>query len=308
MKDNVYLAGFLLGATALFLFGWEQLPGSEIVTWAVTFGATTSVAVLAMALYRVQMQLKESRHELARQEAEIHFARQVQLALFPRRLPECEGLEFRALCKPARGASGDYYDVITVEHRGVIFALADISGKGVSAAMLMANLQALLRNVAESALSLNRICDKLNAHLYQVTESNRFSTLFLAEWRPEESCLTYVNAGHQLPILKGSVEGLKLDTGGPPLGLFEGVTYESGEIRLEEGDLMALFSDGLTEARSDRDEEFGEDRLEELIDLHQTAELAELEKRIISAITTWSRGNLEDDMTLMLVRACKEGC
>jgi len=308
VKDNVYLTGFLLAAGLLFLFGWEQLPTSEIGTWAITFGATTSIAVLALALYRVQMQLRESRHELALQEAEIRFARQVQLALFPRQLPECKGLEFRALCKAAKGASGDYYDIITIEDRGVIFALADISGKGVSAAILMANLQALLRNIVESALPLNRICDKLNAHLFQVTESNRFSTLFLAEWRPGDRTLTYVNAGHQPPILKGSMESLKLDRGGPPLGLFDEITYESGEIRLEEGDLIALFSDGLTEARSEQDEEFGVKRLEKLIDLYQSQDLAELEERIVSAIASWSQGNLEDDMTLVLVRTRQEGC
>src|SRR5204862_6154762 len=133
-------------------------------------------AVLLVALYRVQLELKSSRHQLARKEAELSFALEVQQALFPRQLPDQHGLEFSGICIPARGISGDYYDVMQLPDGRLVFAIADISGKGISAAILMANLQAVLRTLAAANLSPCEICSRLNLHLLQVTDESKFAT------------------------------------------------------------------------------------------------------------------------------------
>src|SRR5262245_56643478 len=148
MRDKLFLAAFLLGAGVLLFLGRGLLQSSVIVTWGIAFGATTAVAVRGVLLYRFRLELEASRHELARTEAELSFARKVQQELFPRPLPDLGGLEFSAVCIPARGISGDYYDVVQLAGGELAFTVAYISGKGISAAILMANLQALLRVLA----------------------------------------------------------------------------------------------------------------------------------------------------------------
>lgn len=302
VRDNIYLLGFLLAAGLLFYLGRSELPASTLVTWGLTFGATTTAAVLLVSLYRVQVELKASRHELARKDAEINFARQVQKALFPRQLPANENLRFAAVCIPAQGISGDYYDILKTSDGRIIFGLADVSGKGISAAILMANVQALLRNLADSGLTLQEVAVRLNRHLCQVTDSNRFATVFLGDWKSGEMLLNYVNAGHQIPLLRGSRRGEALGAGGLPVGLFENVDYEMGEVRLQPGDLILLYSDGICEALSPSGEMFGEDRLEKLLDRLEGEPLESITKEIIAAVLKWTSGAAQDDMTLVVAR------
>ena len=302
-RDKAYLIGFLLGAGLLLFLGRDLLGGSVLVTWGLTFGGTMAVVVLMASLYRVRLELQASRHELAIKEAELGFAGEVQRALFPRQLPSRAGLEFAAICLPARGISGDYYDVLQLPDGRLIFAVADISGKGISAAILMANLQAVLRLVAETSQSPREVCARLNYHLYQVTDPARFATFFYAEWQPAERRLSYINAGHLPPVLLGSRRGQRLDQGGLPLGILGQSDYQAGHVPLESGDMLALYSDGITEATSSNGEEFGEDRLTTLIESHCREPLAEVQRRVLQAVRDWSGKEPEDDMTLLLVRA-----
>jgi serine phosphatase RsbU (regulator of sigma subunit) len=188
MRDKAYLVGFLLVAGFLLFLGRDLIQSSVMIAWGVTFGGTTVVAVLLVALYRFRLQLQASRLEIARTEAELSFALKVQQALFPRSFPQGYGLEFSATCIPARGISGDYYDVLEMADGRLVCAIADISGKGISAAILMANLQALLRVVASTCSSPGEICGKINYHLHQVTDSSRFATFFYADWNPASRC------------------------------------------------------------------------------------------------------------------------
>src|SRR5262249_10876746 len=148
-RDKLYLLGFLLGAGLLLFLGRDLLQSSIIVTYGLTFGGTTVAAVLLAVLYRLRLELRASQHELSRKEAELNFALEVQRALFPHQLPLDGGLQFSAVCIPARGISGDYYDVMELPDGRIVFAIADISGKGISAAILMANLQAVMRTLAQ---------------------------------------------------------------------------------------------------------------------------------------------------------------
>ena len=302
-RDKIYLAGFLVGAGLLLFLGRGLVQGSALATWGLTFGATTAVAVLLVTLYRVQLELQSSRRQLARKEAELSFALEVQRALFPRHLPVSNGLEFGAVCIPARGISGDYYDVMQFPDGRLVFAIADISGKGISAAILMANVQALLRTLSETGIPPAEVCKRLNHHLHQVTDESKYATFFYAEWNTAERRLSYVNAGHYAPVLLGSLGGRQLDEGGFPLGLFPGSEFQTGEVSLQPGDLLALYSDGLTEAASKNGEEFGEQRLKVEIEKRSGESLAEIQAGVLEAVRKWAGDELEDDMTLLMVRA-----
>jgi phosphoserine phosphatase RsbU/P len=306
-RDTLYLVGFLVGATLLIVLGRGLVQGSAVAAWGLTFGGTTAVVVLGAALYRVQLELRASRRLLARREAELSFALEVQRALFPRRLPSGGGLEFAGVCIPAHGISGDYYDVIQLPDGRLAFAVADISGKGISAAILMANLQAVLRTLGGTTDSPSEVCNRLNRHLHQVTDESKFATFFYAEWNPRDGRLRYVNAGHYPPIFLGLDNGLqngkKLDEGGPPLGLFRETAFQSGEVKLKPGDVLALYSDGITEATKNDGEEFGEERLKTVIAAEVSKPLREIQAAALKAVRSWSGSDPEDDMTLLIVRA-----
>jgi sigma-B regulation protein RsbU (phosphoserine phosphatase) len=303
MRDKLYLAAFLLAAGVLLFLGRDLLRGSVLVAWALTFGGTITVAILLVAVYRFRLQLEASRLELARSEAEISFALKVQQALFPRQLPQGGGLEFSAVCLPAKGISGDYYDVLQLPDGRTVFAVADISGKGISAAILMANLQALLRAVIPIYSSPSDICARLNQHLHQVTDASKFATFFLAEWSPQQRHLRYVNAGHNLPLVLGSRGGQPLDKGGLPLGVLPTTEYETGELPMISGDLVVLYSDGVTDAGMRSGQDFGLARLRALVSEHQNKPLPEIQARVLEAVRKWSGKEPDDDITLLLARA-----
>ncbi len=303
MRDKLYLIGFLLVAGLLLYLGRDVIRGSVLVAWALTFGGTATVAVLVVVLYRFRLELEASRHELARKEAEMNFALQVQQALFPHELPTACGLEFAATCIPARGISGDFYDVLPLADGRLVFSIADISGKGIPAAILMANLQALLRALAPGTLWPSEVCGRLNDHLHEVTDSSRYATLFYADWRRHENRLLYVNAGHNPPFLLSSDSRLSLIQGGIPLGVMPDSKFETGELTLSSGDLLVLYSDGITEAGLSSGSDYGEKRLVSLVASVKDRPLAEIQKTVIEAVRAWAGSEPEDDMTLVIVRA-----
>jgi phosphoserine phosphatase RsbU/P len=305
VRDKIYLIGFLLFAGLLLFLGRHLLPSSVLVTWVLTFGGTTVVGVLLVVLYRLQLKLRASRLELARKEAELNFALEVQRALFPRKLPRADGLEFSAVCIPARGISGDFYDVLTLPDGRFVFAIADISGKGISAAILMANLQAVLRTLAAASPSPSELCRKLNHHLHQVTDPAWFATFFYGEWHPADQRLCYVNAGHNPPILLSSCRTQRLDRGGVPLGMFAASEFETGHVSLQPSDVLILYSDGITEAATASGEEFGEDRLQTVVSDHLQETPIGIQKHVLEAVRKWSPKEPEDDMTLVIVRAAQ---
>lgn len=302
LRGNVYLAGFMAAMAALLFLGRDQLPSSTLIIWGLTFGGTTAVAILLVSLYRVQVELKESRHELARKAAELNFAREVQTALFPTNYPDDTGLCFAAVCRPAQGISGDFYDIFRCPDGRIVVALADVSGKGVSAAILMANLQARLRVHAERSANLSEVCCTLNNDLYAVTESSKFATAFVAQWCPERRRLDYVNAGHSTPVLISSAGGGELSRGGMPFGLFPGVGYESGSVDLKASDVLIVYSDGITEAADSGREEFGIDRLTEVVKSVQNGSVREIRESILRAVEEWAGREQDDDMTLVVVK------
>ena len=198
---------------------------------------------------------------------------------------------------------GDYYDILSLPDDLVALAIADISGKGVPAAILMSNLQAAFRTVTKTSSHPLDVCTALNQHLYEVTGDSKFATFFYAEWHPRLRKLCYLNAGHDPPILLGA-QGIQRSTkGGLPLGMFPQIDYEMGEHVLEPGDLLVLYSDGITEHESKHLGEFGDKRLEAVLEANQTRPLKEIQQLVLSAVGEWSDREREDDMTLVLARA-----
>ncbi|GAB4233003.1 MAG: hypothetical protein Kow00109_05610 [Acidobacteriota bacterium] len=300
-SERWYLVLVLGLAGVLTFIGRDWLPEGSVFTWGVGFASSAAVVLLVAALVRVQQELQSSRRWLERQQAELNFAREVQAALFPKRLPEGTGLGFAAVCIPAEGISGDYYDVIRTQDGRLVFLIADVSGKGVPAAILMANLHGRLRALVETNVALDEVCRILNRHLVTFTEARRFATLFIAQRRAGAAELEFVNAGHELPFCFGS-EFQCLEEGGPPLGLLENVEYELGRAPLEAGELIALYSDGVTEAMNEEGEEFGSERLKRILAEHAERPLAEIQNAVLREIREWTGGRLTDDVTLMLVR------
>jgi phosphoserine phosphatase RsbU/P len=303
MRDKIYFVLFLLICGLLMYLGHDSALGSEITAWTLTFGGSVAAAVLLAAIYRFRSELSASRQELARKQSELYFANKVQRELFPQQLPQVGELEFAAACNPASGISGDYYDTLSLPNGHLVFAIADISGKGISAAILMANLQALLRVVSASAQDPVEVCTKVNQHLHQVTDTSRFATMFYGDWSPETKTVRYVNAGHNPPFLLRGTEIQTLDHGGIPLGIMPASKYEMGEISLIPGDLLVLYSDGITEAGINSGEEFGVKRLESLVTSLKQRPLAEIQASVLDAVSRWANAPPEDDVTLMLVRA-----
>ena len=250
-------------------------------------------------------ELIEGQRERQRLENEVEIARQVQQQLFPHSIPSLPGLELAAICRPARVVSGDYYDFISLGPSRVAIALADISGKGIFAALLMASLQAALRSTAalEGHVGTAEIVSQLNQHLFKNTSDDRYATLFYAVYDAEAKTLTYTNAGHLAPIFIEDGVVQALDQGGTVVGLFEDAAYTECTLPVKPGTLMVAFSDGLTEPESVYGEEFGMERLNMEVVRHRNARAARIAENLVAAAEQWA-GTPEqaDDMTVVVAR------
>jgi len=258
--------------------------------------------------------LRESEEKL-RLESELEIAREVQAQLFPRSAPEVPGLALYGVCKAARMVSGDYYDYLKLGENKVCLVLGDVSGKGISAALLMAAIQSALRaqfydgfapagGSQSSALSTAAVVGRLNLQLYENTPREKYATFFFAVYDAASRSLTYTNAGHLPPVLfrRGKVERLRV--GGTVVGLFSPLTYEQAEIQIQPGDLLLAFTDGITEPENIYGEEFGEDRVLEVVHRALSASPQALVEEIYRSVSDWTGSpELQDDMTLLVARA-----
>ena len=258
--------------------------------------------------------LIEEQRQRQRLENELSIAHEVQQQLFPRTLPKVPGVEIEAVCRPARTVSGDYYDFIRVSPTRLAVALADISGKGISAALLMANVQAALRSdvlryrsgqpgVPPAPIDTGEIVSHLNRHLFRNTSSERYATFFFGVYDAETRRLQYTNAGHLPPVYICDGHSTRLETGGMVVGLFDDVPFEQGVLEVEPGGLLIAYSDGLIEMENVYGEEFGTVRLTEVAVRNQDASPHGLTEAMVRAAEEWS-GSPEqaDDMTVIVLR------
>ena len=251
--------------------------------------------------------LIEEQNKRQRLENEISIAREVQNQLFPSTLPSVPGVEIEAICKAARSVSGDYYDFIQLSPTHVAIAIADISGKGISAALLMASLQAALRSQAltegSESLSTAELVARLNKHLVRNTGDDRFATFFIAVYDSATRTLRYTNAGHLPSFLICNGSSHLLDKGGMVLGVLEDYSYEQGVLEVAPDSLLIGYSDGLVEPENVYGEEFGIARLREAAIRVQSAKPLMVAESLMAAAEEWA-GTPEqaDDMTVIVTR------
>lgn len=250
-------------------------------------------------------ELIEGQRRHQRLENEVEIAREVQEQLFPRELPSAPGLQLAAICRPARVVSGDYYDFIRLGPTRIAMALADISGKGISAALLMASLQAALRSAAmlDGAGGTAALVARLNQHLFRNSSDDRYATLFYAVYDTAMKTLTYTNAGHLPPFFVSGGKMQLLDEGGTVVGLFDDAQYHQGTITVAPGSLLVAFSDGLTEPQNVYGEEFGVNRLREEVLRESNDPASAIAENLVAATERWA-GTPEqaDDMTVVVAR------
>ena len=242
---------------------------------------------------------------------DLQIAKEIQTWLLPASPPSVPGLEIAFATRPANTVAGDYYDVFpragsNPGEQKFVFAMADVAGKSIPAALLMATIQASLKTLASAPGSLAELVSRMNQYACSNSQNGRrFTTAFLAEYEPATRSLTYVNAGHNAPVLRrqsGAME--KLEKGGIPLGILEAAPYEAGSVVLDSGDWLVVFTDGVVEAENNLTEEYGEPRL--LFVVHSGAALApdQLLQSIMTDLDRFVAGAPQhDDVTCMLVKA-----
>jgi serine phosphatase RsbU (regulator of sigma subunit) len=242
---------------------------------------------------------------------DLQIAKEIQAWLLPAGTPQVEGLEIAFATRPANTVAGDYYDVFPrpaspTPGGTYLIAIADVAGKSIPAAVLMAAYQASLKTLAGTYSSLIDLVGRMNNYACSNSEDGRrFTTTFIAEYDPATRGLVYVNAGHNPPILRRQTGGIeRLTAGGIPLGIQENTPYESGNTTLQSGDWLVVYTDGVTEAENIRQEEYGEVRFLVLLYANQTMTPPELLNTILTDIEHFV-GNTpqHDDITLMLLKA-----
>jgi sigma-B regulation protein RsbU (phosphoserine phosphatase) len=281
--------------------------------------------------------LIQEQKEKQRLENELSIAYEVQELLFPRQVTDLPSLQVHGVCVPARTVSGDYYDFIPLGSDRLVLAVGDISGKGISAALLMATVHAFVRaysiepemallpaslpssltyasqadprmyyrgdGTAESQVAPAMLMTTLNYQLYRSTPAAKYATLFLGCYDAKARVLTYCNAGHLPPIiLRANGEVFRLSVNGTVVGLFDGVTYDESTLVMQPGDIFVAYSDGVTEPENEFGE-FGEERLVELIQEHRNKPLPRITEIVAGAVADWI-GTVEqpDDVTIVLAR------
>jgi sigma-B regulation protein RsbU (phosphoserine phosphatase) len=267
-------------------------------------GAQSAQVIEAVRLYQEEQQLQEMQFEMNKLQQEMNLAREIQQNLLPKRLPDPAGYEIAGISIPAKEVGGDYYDFIPLSNQRLVFCLGDVSGKGIPAALLMANLQATLRGQTLGSSCARECLDHANTLLYNSTDSEKFATLFYAILDTREHRLSFANAGHNHPFLvakNGTVQRLK--TIGIPLGFLEQFEFSEHSLTLESGDMLVVFSDGISEAMNSFEEEYGEQRLQELIQQHRNQSAGEMVDLIITAVKEFVSGNEQtDDITLICIK------
>lgn len=265
------------------------------------FGALavhTALALENALLYREAREKQRLKEELA-------LAGEIQKRLLPDHYPELPNVEVADLSFPCKDVGGDYYDYLKLGDRGFGCAVGDVSGKGMPAALLMANLQAGLRALVDGTTGIPQIMERLNKLLARSSATKKFATIFYGEVDVTTQTMTYVNAGHIFPFLVSSAGDVRyLSTGGTIVGMFEEATFTEERFPLHSGDIIVLFTDGVTEARDPEGREFGVDRLVRFVVDHRTISPKRMVLELHREIVAFLRDRpLEDDFTLVVIKA-----
>jgi serine phosphatase RsbU (regulator of sigma subunit)/pSer/pThr/pTyr-binding forkhead associated (FHA) protein len=259
----------------------------------------------SVASIRVEnARLLEERIERERMERELELATEIQQRFQPSAPPVMDDYEFQGISFSCYEIGGDYYDFISQHDEKMLIALGDVSGKGTAAALLMSSLHAAIHAQVAAKTSLHQMVKSVNEYLVENTPTNRFITLFAAELDPQTGIVNYINAGHNPPLFgcaDGTVE--QLASGGFPLGIMPMAEYEVGQLEIKSGDALVIYSDGVSEAVNLKDEEFGMERLTQVVSKNLNASASGLRDKIESALSSFTQtAPANDDITLVIVK------
>lgn len=251
----------------------------------------------------LERSVKQGAAQLEKQEEEMQRASEIQRSLLPKEIPQLAGFEVAGAWRPARTVSGDYYDVFKLGEGQLGICIADVVGKGVTAALMMANVQAAVRAYASSAENPAQLCSKVNSLLCENLATGKFVTFLYGVLDSETRTLDYCNAGSVYPIIVSQGNSKSLDHGGAVLGVFPAWEYESARIEFRAGDRLLLVTDGITEA-SDRDEqEFGEEKLADAALACSKRTSGEMCNALLNQVSAFCNAHFQDDATLLVIAA-----
>ncbi len=269
----------------------------EEFDFAAALARQAQAALEAARLHRVRI-------EKERQDRDLQIAREIQQSLFPRALPRVPGFEIAAVSRSCYEVGGDYYDLIPLEGGRLAIVIADVSGKGTPASIMMASVHASLQAMAGTARP-TQLLERLNRFLYDNTQASRYVTLFYAELDPQRRSLVYVNAGHVPPYLRrADGREQRLRVGGPVIGLLEHIAEEAAEVSLSHGDLLAVVTDGVTEALGPAGDEFGDARVTTALAATPGPSAQGALDALVRAVDSWTgAAGCTDDLTVLTLRA-----
>jgi sigma-B regulation protein RsbU (phosphoserine phosphatase) len=288
----------------LFQLNWNDIQSGvffSLVTGIAFFFMGKTRARLERLNLELERQITVGQIKLQAHEAELKAAHEIQAQLLPHELPQMQPLQIACAWEPARAVGGDYFDVLTLGPDRLGICIADVSGKGITAALLMANLQAAVRAFAPGSSGPGALCSKLNEVLYGSIAQEKFVTFFYGVIDCEKLTLRFENAGHSRPIVLRGEEATILSGGGTVLGLFPSPHYEERQFELRLGDCLLLTTDGVTEAADENDEEFGNERVIAAARAARRLGAQGIRTRILEDVTRFCKGNFEDDASLMVV-------
>ena len=310
--------GFVCSVGLVLILQWTRIDREPF--WTV-FGRVGSLVIVVVVVTSAIMFMVDQYHQrlqernellqqtvekgtiaLQQQEEELKRAREIQQMLLPNVLPQLAGVQISGAWQPAREVGGDYFDVIALDEKRLGICIGDVAGKGITAALLMANLQASFRAFATADASPQAVCTKLNKFLSTNLASGKFVTFFYGVLDADRRMLIYENAGHCPGLLiRGNGAGELLRGNGAVLGVLPDWKYQDSTVQLERGDTLILSTDGVTEAENARLEEFGEQRLLEAARARNGSAL-DTQREVMQQVTAYCGGNFRDDATLLVLR------
>ncbi|HWR16121.1 MAG TPA: PP2C family protein-serine/threonine phosphatase [Terriglobales bacterium] len=282
--------------------GWK-LPSLVTIVFGVVYNLFCDMRSRLERHNRELQETVEKREaEWQKQEEDLQRAREIQESLLPKKIPQINGFDIAGAWEPARVVGGDYFDVIKLSETKVAICIADVVGKGTSAALLMANVQASVRAFASESMSPASLCSRINGVLCNNIGSDKFVTFFYGVLDVAQRSLTYCNAGHLRPIaIQPSRAPLQLDSSGVVLGVVQDGSYEDSVLPLGSGDRLLLFTDGITEAMREDGEEFGEERLVASARNSSRHQADQMKSFVMEDVRAFCRSQFHDDATLLAV-------
>lgn len=285
----------------LILTGWRMPVLITIVFALMNFLYGKTRARLERRNVELQRMVQAGAARLEIQDQELQRAREIQESLLPKQIPQLAGFEVATAWQPARAVGGDYFDVLKLSENRLAICIADVSGKGVPAALLMANVQASLRASVRDLESPARVCSIINGMLCESIAADKFVTFFCGVLDAASRSFLYCNAGHPYPILLSGGTMRTLDQGGAVLGVFPTWKYTDSSVDLVSGDRLLLFTDGITEAEGPQEQEFGMERVAAFAKTNAANSAARINQQLLAQVTQFCGAQFQDDATLLVL-------